>query len=137
MLKDKGYVVDMNTDNFILTTEQIIEFLKQKKYDAVITLLTDHINSKVFDIFPKGSAFASLRIPVCFDSQYHYHSWVHNVQAIDRFQILDRLVPTLLWLLLEPLLLNGRHSQRHCHHHFLREYHALLQWLLDLFEEVV
>ncbi|MFZ2621071.1 MAG: D-glycerate dehydrogenase [Minisyncoccia bacterium] len=52
MLEDKGYKVDINQSDVIPSQEEIIDFLNKKPYDAVVTLLTDKIDSKVFDAVP-------------------------------------------------------------------------------------
>ncbi len=45
LLRDKGYIVDVNPDDKVLTQEQLIEKLNQ--YDGVLTLLTDKLTSEV------------------------------------------------------------------------------------------
>ncbi len=52
MLEGKGYMVDVNIEDSIPTQKDIIEFLKKKPYDAVITLLTDKIDINVFTAVP-------------------------------------------------------------------------------------
>ncbi|KKU66686.1 MAG: D-isomer specific 2-hydroxyacid dehydrogenase, NAD-binding protein [Parcubacteria group bacterium GW2011_GWA2_47_16] len=59
MLEKKAYMVDVNPKDSILTQKQIIGFLKKKPYDAVLTLLTDHIDSAVFDASPTVKLFAN------------------------------------------------------------------------------
>jgi len=49
MLEGKGYVVDVNTEDRILSKQEIISHLKQKPYDAVVSLLTDQIDKEIFD----------------------------------------------------------------------------------------
>jgi glyoxylate reductase len=59
MLQDKGYSVDINTNETIPTQDEIINFLTQKNYDAVVTLLTDKIDAKVFDAVPYTKMYAN------------------------------------------------------------------------------
>lgn len=59
MLEEKAYVVDVNPKDSILTKKQLIGFLKKKSYDAVLTLLTDRIDSAVFDVAPTVKLFSN------------------------------------------------------------------------------
>ena len=58
-LRDKGYEVDVNESESIPTQDQLLGFLKTKPYDAVITLLTDKIDSKIFDATPSVKLYAN------------------------------------------------------------------------------
>ncbi len=49
LLKEKGFSIDINDSDSIPSQEEIINFLNKKQYDAVVTLLTDKIDAKVFD----------------------------------------------------------------------------------------
>lgn len=62
MLRDAGYEVDINTGEEVPTTEEIVERLRQKPYDAVLTLLTDRVTSEVFDAAPQAKIFANYAI---------------------------------------------------------------------------
>lgn len=62
MLKDKGYEVDVNTRGSIPSQKNIIHFLKKKRYDAVLTLLTDKIDAKVFEAAPSVKLYANYAI---------------------------------------------------------------------------
>ncbi len=59
MLRAKGYSIDMNMKEAIPSQTDIIEALQRKPYDAVITLLTDKINAKIFDAVPNIKLFAN------------------------------------------------------------------------------
>ena len=48
-LKEKGYDVTINPDDQALDTSELIDALKGKGYDAVLCLLTDHVNAEVLD----------------------------------------------------------------------------------------
>jgi glyoxylate reductase len=59
MLRDKGYEVDVRDKNSMPTYRELVRALKKKQYDAVVTLLTDPIDSKVFDAAPSAKIFAN------------------------------------------------------------------------------
>lgn len=59
MLQEKGYLVDVSPKDHILSEKQLISYLKKKKYDAVLSLLTDHIDAAVFDAAPSVKMFAN------------------------------------------------------------------------------
>lgn len=48
LLKTKGYEVTVNPDDRVLSKNEIIEYLKKDRYDAVLCLLTDKIDDDVF-----------------------------------------------------------------------------------------
>ncbi len=62
MLTDKGYEVDINKENRPLTKAELIGALKQKEYDAVLTLLTDNIDAEVMDSAPTVKIYANFAI---------------------------------------------------------------------------
>lgn len=62
LLKDKGYEVVVNDRNSIPSQKNIINFLKKKKYDAVLTLLTDKIDAKVFEKVPSVKLYANYAV---------------------------------------------------------------------------
>lgn len=62
MLTDKGYEVDINKENRPLTKAELISALKQKEYDAVLTLLTDNIDAEVMDSAPTVKIYANFAI---------------------------------------------------------------------------
>jgi glyoxylate reductase len=59
MLVEKGYSIDINSSENIPTQDEIIGFLSKKPYDAVVTLLTDKIDAKVFDSSPDTKLFVN------------------------------------------------------------------------------
>ncbi len=59
LLEEHGYSVDVNKQDTILTSEEIINLLKQKPYDGVITLLTDKIDKSVFEVAPSVKIFSN------------------------------------------------------------------------------
>ena len=58
-LIEKGYEVDINPNDSIPTQEELLGFLKTKPYDAVLSLLTDKIDAKVYDAAPSVKLFAN------------------------------------------------------------------------------
>jgi glyoxylate reductase len=62
MLKDKGYEVDISPHDRPLTKEELINFLKIKSYDAVLSLLTDEIDADIFNITPAVKIFANYAV---------------------------------------------------------------------------
>ncbi|KND50320.1 MAG: D-3-phosphoglycerate dehydrogenase [Parcubacteria bacterium C7867-003] len=59
MLQDKGYDVEVRDSESIPSQEEIIENLSKKSYDAVVTLLTDKIDAKVFDAVPNVKLYVN------------------------------------------------------------------------------
>jgi glyoxylate reductase len=62
MLTEKGYEVDVSSLERPLAKEELVEALKSKPYDAVLTLLTDQIDGSVMDACPTAKIFANLAI---------------------------------------------------------------------------
>ena len=52
MLQDKGYEFDMYTENQVIPRAEMLNELKEKEYDALLTLLTENIDAEVFDTAP-------------------------------------------------------------------------------------
>jgi len=61
-LKEKGYEIDINPEDKVLSREELVSALKQKEYDAVLCLLTDKIDGDVFDAAPKAKIFANYAV---------------------------------------------------------------------------
>lgn len=62
LLKEKGYKVDISKKDRPLTKEELKKALSKKKYDAVICLLTDHIDKEIFDTCPTAKIFANYAV---------------------------------------------------------------------------
>lgn len=62
MLKEKGYEVYVSAKDGVLTKEELLSALKEKQYDAVISLLTDTIDSEVFEVAPSVKIFANYAV---------------------------------------------------------------------------
>lgn len=62
MLTDKGYEVDVNPEDRILSKEELVAAISAKPYDAVLPLLTDKIDGAVMDACPTAKIFANYAI---------------------------------------------------------------------------
>ncbi len=62
MLTDKGYVVDVNSKDRPLSKKELIKILKKNSYDAVLTLLTDTIDTEVMTVAPTVKVYANFAI---------------------------------------------------------------------------
>ncbi len=62
LLKEKGYEVDISSEERPLTKVELIGALKAKQYDAVLTLLTDNIDAEVMDAAPSVKIYANYAI---------------------------------------------------------------------------
>ncbi len=58
-LRDKGYFIEVNQAESIPTQDELIAALKKKPYDAVLSLLTDKIDAKVYDAAPSVKLYAN------------------------------------------------------------------------------
>lgn len=61
-LEEKGYEVDINPEDRVLSKEELIDALEVKPYDAVLCLLTDTIDDDVFGAAPKARIFANYAV---------------------------------------------------------------------------
>ncbi len=59
ILKENGFNVDINNSDNIPTEDEILNLLQKKQYDAVVTLLTDKIHSKIFDSAPSVKLYVN------------------------------------------------------------------------------
>lgn len=62
MLEDKGYEVDINPKDRVLSKLELIKTLKNNFYHAVLCLLTDKIDGDVFDAAPTVKIFANYAV---------------------------------------------------------------------------
>lgn len=63
MLKDKGYEVVVNSEDRVLTKEELIGAIKVQNYDALFCLLTDKIDGEVMDVFsPQLKIIANMAV---------------------------------------------------------------------------
>lgn len=53
LLKDKGYDIVVSPHDRVLTKEELVAFLKNDRYDAVLCLLTDTIDMEILDAVGK------------------------------------------------------------------------------------
>lgn len=61
-LRAKGFELDINPEDRVLSKAELIEALKQKPYDGVLCLLTDVIDGEVFDAAPSAKIFANYAV---------------------------------------------------------------------------
>ncbi len=61
-LVDAGFTVDVSAKEGVLTKEELIGALKAKPYDAVLCLLTDHIDAEVLAAAPSAKIFANYAV---------------------------------------------------------------------------
>lgn len=61
-LKEKGYEIDINPEDRVLSKEELVSVLKQKPYDAVLCLLTDKIDKEIFEVAPTVKIFANYAV---------------------------------------------------------------------------
>jgi glyoxylate reductase len=62
ILMDAGHEVDVSEKDGVLTKEELLNALKAKEYDAVLCLLTDHIDGEVYDAVPSAKIFANYAV---------------------------------------------------------------------------
>lgn len=62
ILEEKGYEVSVSLKNGVLTKEELLSALKEKQYDAVISLLTDTIDAEVMEATPTVKIFANYAV---------------------------------------------------------------------------
>jgi len=62
MLQDKGYRVDVYPKDKVPSQRELIKYLKKYPYDAVLCLLTDKIDAKVFDVVPTAKLFSTYTV---------------------------------------------------------------------------
>jgi lactate dehydrogenase-like 2-hydroxyacid dehydrogenase len=59
MLQGRGYTVDSNPYDRVLSKRELIKALQKKPYDAVLSLLTDKLDAEVFDAAPSVRLYAN------------------------------------------------------------------------------
>ena len=57
MLREKGFTLDISEKDGVLTKEELLDALRAKPYDGVLSLLTDTINADVYDAVPTAKIF--------------------------------------------------------------------------------
>jgi glyoxylate reductase len=62
LLRDAGHTLEVSTKDGVLTREELLAALREKPYDAVISLLTDTIDGEVFDAVPTAKIFANYAV---------------------------------------------------------------------------
>ena len=61
-LRNAGHDVIVSQKNGVLTREELIDALRAEPYDAVLSLLTDHIDAEVFDAVPSAKIIANYAV---------------------------------------------------------------------------
>lgn len=62
LLRAAGHTVDVSEKDGVLTKQELLNALKAKPYDAVISLLTDTIDGEVYDAVPTAKIFANYAV---------------------------------------------------------------------------
>ncbi len=62
ILRERGFGVDVSPHDRPLTQDELIEFLQKKPYEAVLSMLSDRIDARVFDASPSTKIFANYAI---------------------------------------------------------------------------
>jgi glyoxylate reductase len=62
MLRERGYAVDVYPKDRAPKPRELKKLLSKKPYDAVLSLLTDHIDAEVFDVVPTAKIIANYAI---------------------------------------------------------------------------
>lgn len=62
LLHAAGHTVDVSTKDGVLTKGELLDALRAKPYDAVVSLLTDTIDGEVFDAVPTAKIFANYAV---------------------------------------------------------------------------
>ena len=62
MLREKGFTLDISEKDGVLTKEELLDALRAKPYDGVLSLLTDTINADVYDAVPTAKIFANYAV---------------------------------------------------------------------------
>ena len=68
LLKGKGYEVTLSPHDRVLTKDELIDFLKKGRYDAVLCLLTDKIDEEVLDAAKASGVKIFANYAVGFDN---------------------------------------------------------------------
>ena len=62
MLREKGFLLDISSEDRPLQKSELINALKKKPYDGILCLLTDTIDKEVFDAAPNAKIFANYAV---------------------------------------------------------------------------
>ena len=68
LLKEKGYEIAVSPHDRVLSEEELIDYLKKDKYDALLCLLTDKIDSEVLDAAKESGVKIIANYAVGFDN---------------------------------------------------------------------
>lgn len=62
MLKEAGHTLTISEKDGVLTKEELLAALQEKTYGGVLCLLTDQIDSEVFDVTPETKIFSNYAV---------------------------------------------------------------------------
>jgi len=62
ILEEAGFDISISKKDGVLTKEELINELSKNKYDAVLCLLTDSIDSDIFDAVPSAKIFSNYAV---------------------------------------------------------------------------
>ena len=62
MLKEKGYEIDMYSENQVIPRDELLAALRAKPYDGILTLLTEHVDGDVFDAVPSAKIVSNYAV---------------------------------------------------------------------------
>lgn len=62
MLKAAGHEYDRNPDDRVLTKDELVQALRVKPYDGLLTLLTDRVDADVLDAAPSAKIIANYAV---------------------------------------------------------------------------
>jgi len=68
MLREKGYEVEVSPHERVLKKEEILEYLKKARFDAVLCLLTDKIDAEILDVAKTSGVKIFANYAVGFDN---------------------------------------------------------------------
>ena len=62
LLRDRGYELDINPKDRMLSKKELVKALSAKPYDAVLSLLTDNLDKEAFDACPTAKMYANYAV---------------------------------------------------------------------------
>lgn len=68
LLKEKGYEIIVSPHDRVLSKEELIDYLRKDKYDALLCLLTDKIDAEVLDAAKESGVKIAANYAVGFDN---------------------------------------------------------------------
>lgn len=100
MFEGKGYDVFISPKDGVLTKDELISYLKEKPYDAVLSLLTDQVDKEVFQAVPTAKIFANYAVGfnnINLDDAKDFGVTITNTQATSE-EVAEHTVAMILSL---------------------------------------